>query len=193
MDNDLKNLVFIYFPKNLGDQSYVDSAVEESQEFQSLQRLISGSDHFKERSILSQIGKEAGQKKLSFLLCDRQSLVYKRSLGARFRLFVKIKNEQKIYTDLILALSLLAPVYFFEVIKTKTQHGVILEESVLHEFVIPTEYDFVPELLKAWGYSLIPKFVLEKPIPEISFFEIEKGKFDYFNAFFGNTIGDLMY
>lgn len=193
MDNDLKSLVFKYFPKNLADQSYVITAVKESQEFQSLQRLILGSDHFKERSILSQIGIEAGQKKLSFLLCDRQTIVYKRSLGAKFRLFVKIKKEQKIYTDLILALSLLAPVYFFEVIETKTQQGVILEETVLHDYDIPKEYDFVSELLKAEGYSLIPKFVLEKPIPEISFFEIERGKFDYFNAFFGNTIGDLMY
>lgn len=193
MRNNLISSVFKYFPKILEEKIDLNLEVEGSKEFHSLKQLIYNSNHFKEKSIIFQIGEIAQQKRLSFLVCDRKSAVYKRSLGVRLGLFEESNIGFNYYTDLVLALSLLAPVYFLEVVTTKTQQGIILEERILPEFEIPEKYDFLKELLKSKEYSKIPQSDFEKVIPQVSHLEIEVNKFTIFNAFFANTIGDLMY
>lgn len=193
MDNNLISLVFKYFPIILEEKIDLNLEIEGSNEFDSLKQLIYNSNHFKEKSIISQIGEIAQENKLSFLVCDRKSIVYKRSLGVRLGLFEESKEGFNYYTDLVLALSIIAPVYFLEVVITKTQEGIILEERILPEYEIPKKYDFLKELLKSEEYSKIPQGDFDKVIPEVSHLEIEVGKFTIFNAFFANTIGDLMY
>ncbi|WP_134200652.1 hypothetical protein [uncultured Algoriphagus sp.] len=135
----------------------------------------------------------AEKKGFQVSLCDRLSIVHKRSMSLRIQ--IERIADQGILTDkeLVLAISLLAPVYFMEIVQSKSQIGFLLEEGEVIESAIPHDFAFIQEYLKSKGFTRINSNIYEMKIPEVAHLEIDHGKFNYFNGLFGNSVGDLMY
>ena len=183
-----------YFPSYHSDDGSSENAIDQSVEFQNLRKVISESNTSICESIRKELALTAIKKGLAFNECDRTSIVYKRSLGLRFPISKNHKEGGEIeYIELVLAISLLAPVYFLEVVTSKIQEGVVLEEKVSLESVSPETFNFISEIMMKKGYSRMLSSEYGKVISDRISLEIEPGSFTYFNAFFGNSIGDLLY
>jgi hypothetical protein len=176
-----------------GQQQELDPIIEASLEFNNLKNLILKEDHSIETSILKELFDLAEKKGFQVSLCDRLSIVHKRSMGLRIQ--IERIADQGILTDreLVLAISLLAPVHFMEIVQSKSQIGFFLEEGEVIESAIPQEFAFIQEYLNRKGYTRMDSNIYEIKIPDIAHLEIDPGEFTYFNGLFGNSVGDLMY
>ncbi len=190
----LQKIISSYFPSEIDlHQLERDPRIEASLEFRTLKKLILEGDHSNQTSILKELSVLAESKGNQVTLCDRKSIVHKRSLG--FRIRVERNSAKGILTDreLVLALSLLAPVYFFETVQVKSQSGFLVDEGQVVESAIPQEFTFIQDYLKSKGYTRISSIIYEMKIPEITHLDIDTGDFTYFNGLFGNSVADLMY
>lgn len=193
MMEKLHSLLQKYFPPDRSDEGRIDQVVDQSVEFQNLRKAILESDTSICESIRKEIARIATQNGISFNECDRKSIVHKRSLGLRFPTSKNVEYGESEYVDLVLAISLLGPVFFLELVISKIQEGVVLEERV-SQLSIPLEaYSFISTCLTKNGYSRMISSEYEKVLPDRIFLEIEPRKFTCFNGFFGNSIGDLIY
>lgn len=192
--HQLQKMISSYFPSMPdGQQRERDQIIEASLEFKRLKKLILEGDHYRESSMLKELFDLAEKKGFQVSLCDRLSIVHKRSMGLRIR--IERTTEQGTLTDreLVLAISLLAPVYFLEVVQVKSQSGFLVDEGQVVESAIPHDFAFIQEYLKSKGFTRINSNIYEMKIPEVAHLEIDHGKFNYFNGLFGNSVGDLMY
>lgn len=192
--HQLQKMISSYFPSMPdGQQRERDQIIEASLEFKRLKKLILEGDHYRESSMLKELFDLAEKKGFQVSLCDRLSIVHKRSMGLRIQ--IERIADQGILTDkeLVLAISLLAPVYFMEIVQSKSQIGFLLEEGEVIESAIPHDFAFIQEYLKSKGFTRINSNIYEMKIPEVAHLEIDHGKFNYFNGLFGNSVGDLMY
>lgn len=192
-DRKLLELIRVYFPLINGDLGGLDQRIEASLEFITLKKLILEKDHYRETSNLRELFDLAEKKGFQVSLCDRISIVHKRSMGLRIR--IERTTEQGTLTDreLVIAISLLAPVYFLEIVQVKSQSGFLVDEGQVVESAIPHDFTFIQEYLKSKGYTRIDSNIYEMKIPEVAHLEIDPGEFTYFNGLFGNSVGDLMY
>lgn len=190
----LQKTISSYFPSMPdGQQRERDPIIEASLEFKRLKKLILEGDYYRETFMLKELFDLAEKKGFQVSLCDRLSIVHKRSMGLRIR--IERTTEQGTLTDreLVIAISLLAPVYFLEVVQVKSQSGFLVDEGQVVESAIPHDFAFIQEYLKSKGFTRINSNIYEMKIPEVAHLEIDPGEFTYFNGLFGNSVGDLMY
>jgi hypothetical protein len=171
----------------------LDRIIEASKEFQALRGMITRANHSEQNFIINKMAEMAKNNGFSVTLCDRKSIIYKRSLG--LRILIESNSDKGISTskELVLSLSLLTPIFFLELVERREQEGVILEEGRVLDLEIPDAFGFIQVYLNSQGYARINSINYQKKIPEIAFLEIELGEFTYFNGLFGNTVGDLMF
>jgi hypothetical protein len=186
----LKNLIYIFYPKNISYEKEREKYFESQENIrlnQTLKAFQSDSKELYSKNILREFENDYTLKKFQdFTLFEYGD----KCLTFNFSI---IENRQ-LYT-ISLLISVIAPYYaikcqkniielFFSESRIDELEGANLERRTLDEII--SEIEFIVE--KKLLYSKFPKELFNFVIEDVSFQEADFGSFKMFNAFFNNLI-----
>lgn len=191
MNSEFQSLVFEHYSCFLPENSEISGEFERSPEFSVLWGKLYNQDHSKPKSLLKEIKKFLDPSFVSD--CDRISIVDKRSVGLKSLLNRRLTGAYTIDNFLVVSLSLIAPVYFIEILEVNHLEGIIINDPKIIDGDFSKDLLALSEKISTFGFDRIEKDVYKTRIGEVTFPNIPKGEFSYFNVFFANTLSDLLY
>ncbi|MEB2781118.1 hypothetical protein U3A58_12010 [Algoriphagus sp. C2-6-M1] len=191
MNFEFQKLVYKHYSSVLSENSEISGEFEKSPEFSVLWSKLYEQDHSKLIKSLREVKKFLGTSNVKD--CDRISIIDKRCVGLKCLLNRSFSGANTIDKFLVVSLSLIAPIFFFEILKINHHEGIFINDPKIMDGDFSEDLLTLSEKLKMLGFDRLEKDECQKKIEQITFPNIPKGEFTYFNAYFANTLSDLFY